>query len=405
MVAEATAVLAVVDCVLGHGVDRDSVARALELEDMDQNGHGWLRPSLLIAFVEILTDRLPEAKDVIGRLYERTVERGRDNERAYQLGTLVTTCCWLGRIDEAEPHVAEALLLARAEGGPARGAALYASGLVAALRGRIDDARRDLTDALQLLEGNLAAFQQWTLAALGVLHASTEDHAAAYDLLSPMSGFVLGSGVGEPRVWTFLPDGIEAMIALGRHDEADPLIDYLQERGEALDRAWALGAAGRCRALQLAAFGSMDEALQNIDDAIAAYECTELPIDFARALLIKGQIHRRRKERKAARPALERAFELFVEMGMPLWSARAQADLDRLGGRTTRAFELTPTEDRVARLAAAGMTNREVAQAIFISPKTVEANLTRIYRKLGIRTRAELGAKMHEREPVSTGVD
>ena len=80
--------------------------------------------------------------------------------------------------------------------------------------------------------------------------------------------------------------------------------------------------------------------------------------------------------------------------GAPLWADRARAELVRTQSLSTRASELTVGEQRVAELAAAGMTNRDVTAELFISPKTVEANLVRIYRKLGIHSRAELGRVM-----------
>ena len=107
-----------------------------------------------------------------------------------------------------------------------------------------------------------------------------------------------------------------------------------------------------------------------------------------------GQLHRRRNERRLAREALERSVELFETLGAPLWLANAQAELRRLGLRRSAGDELTPSEAAVASLAASGLTNKEIAKRIFVSPKTVEANLARVYRKLGIRSRAELGARM-----------
>ena len=85
---------------------------------------------------------------------------------------------------------------------------------------------------------------------------------------------------------------------------------------------------------------------------------------------------------------------MFEEMGTPLWAQRARAELSRTNVGPGHAVELTPSEQRVAELAASGMTNRDIAAALFISPKTVEHNIGRIYRKLGIRSRAELGRRM-----------
>jgi len=89
---------------------------------------------------------------------------------------------------------------------------------------------------------------------------------------------------------------------------------------------------------------------------------------------------------------------MFEELGAPLWAEKARAEMRRLGLRKGSTGELTPTEEKVASLAASGLRNREIAERIFVSPKTVEANLSRAYRKLGIHSRAELGAWMAERE-------
>jgi DNA-binding CsgD family transcriptional regulator len=93
------------------------------------------------------------------------------------------------------------------------------------------------------------------------------------------------------------------------------------------------------------------------------------------------------------RESLDRSIEIFDRLGARLWSARARAELDRIGGRPS-VGELTPTETRVAELIARGLTYREAADALFISPKTVQWNLSKIYRKLGVRSRAELAALM-----------
>ncbi len=99
-----------------------------------------------------------------------------------------------------------------------------------------------------------------------------------------------------------------------------------------------------------------------------------------------------------AADALRQALELFERLGAPVWADRARGELARVGLRHRSPHELTATELRIAELAAGGLTNREVATAAFMSPKTVEANLSRVYRKLGIRSRAELGARMVSRE-------
>jgi DNA-binding NarL/FixJ family response regulator len=114
---------------------------------------------------------------------------------------------------------------------------------------------------------------------------------------------------------------------------------------------------------------------------------------------VKGRLHRRLKQRRAAADVLGDALEQFVRLGAGPWEREARAELARTGLRRSAPEELTPSELRVAELAASGLRNREIAAAAFMSPKTVEANLTRVYRKLGIRSRAELGAHIARTQP------
>jgi DNA-binding NarL/FixJ family response regulator len=100
-------------------------------------------------------------------------------------------------------------------------------------------------------------------------------------------------------------------------------------------------------------------------------------------------VQRRAKQKKPARTSLEEALAVFDELGARLWSQRARVGLERTGG-AGGSGELSPTERRVAELVAEGRTNKEVAQALFVSVKTVEANLSRIYHKMGVRSRSEL---------------
>ena len=110
-----------------------------------------------------------------------------------------------------------------------------------------------------------------------------------------------------------------------------------------------------------------------------------MPFERARTLLVLGLLQRRRNERRRAHDSLAGALAIFEELGAPIWAARTTRELRPLGGRPTSREALTPAEQRVAELAASGLTNRQVAAALFISPKTVESNLARAYRKLEIR--------------------
>ena len=131
--------------------------------------------------------------------------------------------------------------------------------------------------------------------------------------------------------------------------------------------------------------------------ALAQHERLPMPFELGRTLLAQGQLRRRAKQKRAARESLQGALDIFERLGAPLWAERAGAELARIGLRPPAPLDLTPTEERVAELVAAGHTNREVAQALFVSVHTVEDNLRRIYRKLGVRSRTELAAHRPDR--------
>ena len=151
----------------------------------------------------------------------------------------------------------------------------------------------------------------------------------------------------------------------------------------------AIGA--RCRSMWLAARGDVEAAARTAHDAMAQHDRLPMPFERARTQPLLGQLHRRQRQKERSRAILREALQAFEAMGTPLWADRVRAELARAEAAPTRDLTLTPSERRVAELAASGKTNRDVAAALFISPKTVEANLARIYRKLGIKSRAELG--------------
>jgi DNA-binding CsgD family transcriptional regulator len=152
-----------------------------------------------------------------------------------------------------------------------------------------------------------------------------------------------------------------------------------------------LAVGGRCRSMWLTARGDVEAAARKAHDAMAEHDRLPMPFERARTQLLLGQLQHRQRQKEHARATLREALHTFEAMGTPLWADRARADRARADVVPTHDRRLTPSERRVAELAASGKTNRDVAAALFISPKTVEANLAHIYRKLGIKTRAELG--------------
>jgi len=229
---------------------------------------------------------------------------------------------------------------------------------------------------------------------LGFLELSLGDAAAASDWLVPLSTAAATMGFEEPAVLRFLPDSVEALIGAGDLVQASSLLAPFEKRARALSRSWAVAAAGRCRGLLLAATGDLADAVRPLDAALGLDALVHLPLERGRTLLAKGKVHRRRKEKRLARMALEEACEVFDSLGARLWAQRARTDLARIGLRPVSAHELSHTETQVARLAADGMTNRQIASALFLSPRSVDGVIARIYQKLGIRSRAQLGSHM-----------
>jgi DNA-binding CsgD family transcriptional regulator len=155
-------------------------------------------------------------------------------------------------------------------------------------------------------------------------------------------------------------------------------------------RTTVLANASRATALLAAARQDLDGAEEALEAALSRHDRVTVPFDLGRTLLSHGQVHRRRGRRRAARDAFRRASSIFGELGARLWADRAVAELASLPIRRGASETLTPRERQVAHLVAAGRSNPEVAQQLFMSRKTVEVNLTRIYRKLGLRSRVEL---------------
>jgi DNA-binding CsgD family transcriptional regulator len=259
-------------------------------------------------------------------------------------------------------------------------------GLVAAAR---DGAER----ALALAEGSS---HNWirirALAALGLIELWVGRPAEAHRYLARAVAGAEAAGVREPSECEFVLDDVEALIALSRLDEAVELLEPFEELAVAFDRPTARGRCGRCRGLLLAANGDLPGALVVLEEALEQHERVPRPFELARSLLALGVTQRRAKQKAAARETLERALATFDRVGAGLWAEKAQTELGRIGGRAASRWDLTPTEEKVAALVAAGHTNREVAAELFMSVRTVDWNLRKIYGKLGIHSRRELAA-------------
>jgi DNA-binding CsgD family transcriptional regulator len=192
----------------------------------------------------------------------------------------------------------------------------------------------------------------------------------------------------------FMPDLLDALLAAGELDRAEEALTPFAGRARELDRPWAIAIAARTEATIAAGRGDFDGAWAGFEEALAAHERAPDGFQHARTLLALGGAQRRAKRRAAARQTLERAVAVLDELPAPQWAAKARAELARIGGRAPSRDELTEAEQRIAALVAEGSSNREVAAALFLTEHTVETALTRIYRKLGVRSRTALAQRL-----------
>ena len=234
-----------------------------------------------------------------------------------------------------------------------------------------------------------AAQNRW---ALGHLALSAGRADAAWAALEPAVTLLREGDVGEPGVIPVHAEAVDALLMLGDVERARTLVAELHATAR---WPWLRAAAARCRGLLLAAEGDTETALCELADALEQHRALDMPFALARTELALGSAQRRAKQRAAARASLAQAEAAFEALGAERWAERARGEAARLAGRRpSDDAGLTATERGVAELAAAGRSNREIAGELFVSERTVEANLTRVYRKLGVRSRTELARRL-----------
>ncbi len=261
--------------------------------------------------------------------------------------------------------------------------------------GEPDACRAAAGRALELAERTSGRpAEHFATAALGRLELSLGRPAEAVAVLGPLVEFLRREQIREPGTARVVPDHIEALVALGELDAAEELLGWYAANAAELERPSALAAASRCRGLLLAERGELEAALAELQHAVDRGPEVPVPLERGRSLLALGSAQRRARQKRAARDALEAAQTTFEEMGAAVWAERARDEQSRVGGRVPSSGELTAAERRVAELVAEGLQTKQVAAALFVSPKTVEGHLTNIYAKLGVHSRTELARRL-----------
>jgi DNA-binding CsgD family transcriptional regulator len=376
------------DRVMGPGPEREPSA----VED---------RASTILGLCLVRADRFDEARRLLQQALQAAQEEGDDSSLPNLLAHLADLECWAGNWQAAERYAAQAWDAGeQVDHRIWRVTTLYARALIDAHMGRTDEAR---AAAAEGLSAAAAAGDDWAVtmlhAVLGFAELSAGYLEAADASLSAAAVLADRIGLAEPAAWRFHANHVEIVIGLGDLERAEALLTRLERQGRATGRRWTLATAARCRAFLLAARGDTPGAVQALDEALDHHQHLAMPFELARTLLVSGQMQRRARRKRIARQHLDQALGIFESLPAPTWAARARSELSRIGLRPPAPLELTATEERVAVLAGSGHTNRQVAAALFLSPRTVEDNLARIYRKLGVSSRAELGAAMTRRGP------
>lgn len=379
----------------GDGFDRDTIDRALAIErsaliSPAEGQAAVVRPVLLK-----WADEPEEALAGLQELRDRAEAEGNEGLVPYVLSHMPGALIRLGRFVDALAASEEHLYYAEVTGQA--GQRLQAVRNLASAHAHLGHLEAATSGAEELLSPTGAhdgTAEADGAAILGFLALSVDEAPTARRWYERHEAALGEHRSVDPGVDRYDGDLIEALIATGAFDEAERRTRSLAVRAERSSRLSAIAVAARCAGIHAAATGEHGAALAHLEAALIVHDRINAPFDAARTLFVKGLVHRRGKEKRAAGEALARARDAFASMGASAWAARAESDLRRVGRRPPQSLDLTETEHRIAMLVAAGLTNRQVAGQAFISPKTVEANLAKVYRKLGISSRAELGARM-----------
>ena len=318
------------------------------------------------------------------------------------LELLAATEIWLGQYGSAAANAAEGLRLATATGQDTNASfQLAALARTEALLGREAECRAHAADAIKLAAvRGLALPGAGALIALGQLELGLGRPQEALAHLTAIAD--PDSELAHPLAALHsAPDLLEAAVRSERADLGPAVIDRFADWAERVPTRWPRAALARMRA-QLA---EPPLAGEHYEQALRLFADAELPLEHARTRLLYGEHLRRSRRRADARPHLRAALGTFERLGAQPWAERARGEL-RATGESARRREastidqLTPQELQIARFVSEGASNREVAAKLFISPRTVEYHLRKVFTKLGITSRAEL-ARMLPQETVT----
>jgi DNA-binding NarL/FixJ family response regulator len=370
---------------------RELIDRAVELEERIGQPLLWAGPRVQLATYLRQSGDLTGAQALYEATHAEAMRSGNERWRPHGLYNLAGLACYRGDFVEADDLVRQALDAAHdTEDAHVEAWILYPAALVAAWLGRSEEARTTAERLRDWGEGRKERPQVARASCvLGFLELSEgRPHEAVAPLVRAVE-IVDGIGIRHPAAIPALPEAVEALAGAGELDTASELLARLEAQATKVGSACVDAATDRARGVLLIAFGRTEEAASVLARSAVEYERLGFRPDAARAVLARGRALLREGQRTAAADTLADARDRFAGMGAILWESRATEELERAApGRSTG--ELTSTEARIADLVAEGLQNKQIASTLFVSVATVEAHLTRIYRKLSIRSRSEL---------------
>lgn len=394
--SQALTIQALVRFCHGLGIDSAGLRTALERQDPAAEPAGLYRADAFAPVLRAWAGKTDGTLEQIRATDRQLRTGGTETDILWIADHLATVELWSGHYPRAKDLADDAVQRAEQLGAElALVCALFRQAEVAAYIGSVASARALAGEVIDRSRaGGNVMHARLATGTLGFLEVSLGDHEAALELLEPLlASFDLEHDC-EIVVGGYLPDAVEALTALGRHAEAEPLIVALETLGARFDRPWMLAAGARGRSHWHAARGDLEAAERTALEALIRHQRLAMPFETARTQLLLGQVQRRRRRKQDARVTLNAALATFERLGSPLWAKRTRAELDRLTA-TSPGAGLTSAERRIADYAAAGLSNKQIAAELFIAAKTVETTLTKVYRKLGIRSRAALFAALN----------
>ena len=395
--------LATIETYLGEPAAATSLARALELAAArGLTGVRIWETIRLRAYLDMLAGRYAAAEQQIVTAMAGREEQAGLDEVANMLLTLSDIRVRSGDGSGALAAARRALTLTE-DTGRASSPVCYSASMAESVAGSAQN-------AVMLAERGLQAArrdcdQVWAmkcLAALGRIHLLNEEHSRALDALGAARAIELTMGIGDPAVGFFHADLVEAMAAAGEISEARRIVEAITTLAHRLGRPCVLACMQRATGVLHMATGQLAEAASALRTSAGRPENAGQPLERARGLLILSDLERRRRRQAAARDALSAAHQLCIDAGATAWLSRIEQRIARAGEVVPgRGAHLAPSELRIAELAGCGATNREIAAALYLSVKTVEATLSRVYRKLEVRSRTELAKTMADWPPAA----